>query len=363
MIFDDKNIYHEKCICKDMTYYSFFPKKLKMIEKIAERIEIIQKYNSKILCSKCLTQKYYRLANIIWPNNIQHIINHHKYYPSEYFVQIIMHCVILNNSIINPPLQITLDEISIFSYIILHYNKLLILDALMKQGSYPRYSANSDGIDKYIYSEHSGVIAIENKLAGNIIIAANSNRIDVNDNNIYLPTNSNILAEHPFLFHTHPVTHNIESTYKPDSKLSYAGRLDEGILYEFPSANDVLNFIKYRKQGMAQASIVIAPEGIYVVRPLIYKQTHNINKEYHNKLQGFIINLERKAVKKYKNLKNISKPSVFHNHISPDQSFIQMYNNFTTQINIFIEYYPRQKKNGEWILPEISLPYIDIDTN
>src|SRR5438105_2479370 len=82
-------------------------------------------------------------------------------------------------------------QIKNFNYITLHYNKLLIIDALMDQGSYPRYSLwdQMDGHEKFIYSEHSGVITVKNDSINNIIVSAETNRIDATDKNIYLPIN------------------------------------------------------------------------------------------------------------------------------------------------------------------------------
>ncbi len=348
------NIYYEKCIDKTMPYYPFFLTKLDTVEKISKRI-----INDKLIanyCPDCITKKCYQLGNIIWPTNMRHIMNVHKTYPNEYFIKIIINSTIINGTIINPPLQINPSKIKYFCYVILHSNKLLILDALMKQGSYPRYVSGED-IKRYIYSEHSGAISVENSRVKNIIVST-EDRIDATDDDIYLPTNSDLLAKHPFLFHTHPITQSHKTNTNQYSIQVYAGRLDDGILYEFPSANDIFNFIKYRRHGLAQASIVVAPEGLYVTRPLIFQMDNMVDKSFHKNLQKYILQLEKMAVDKYGKIVNIQHPDIFHQNVSNDISYIKLYNNFLKKINLYVEYYPRQNKNNEWVLPEIHLPYV-----
>ena len=146
---------------------------------------------------------------------------------------------------------------------------LLIIDALVKQGSYPRYIVDNNSVKKYIYSEHSGVLNLtSNDKINNVVVSTESSRIDSHDTNIYLPINTDILSKHEFLFHTHPNT------------TTYAGRMNEGIIYELPSANDILNFVKYHNNGVAQASIIAAPEGIYVVRLIVYEKQLDITMEF-----------------------------------------------------------------------------------
>jgi len=375
-----KNIlFYEKCDKTSMPTYSFFIDRVVLIQKLSHKIYTKNndtdndtcpiykqskiKINNKCTncidnkctnciinkCSNCIIKKYYKLGNIIWANTLIHKIKHHCSYPSEYFIKNILAMVIVDNYIINPPLQVEPALINCFTYIPLHYNKLLIIDALMHQGSFPRYSMQiSDGQEKYIYSEHSGTISIKNNTIDNIIVSAETNRVDTNDETIYLPINTDVLADYAYLFHTHPNT----------SK--YGGRIKEGIIYEFPSANDLFNFIKYHNNGKAQASIVIAPEGIYVIRQIQYQDILPADKEIFYHLRKFILKLEKMAIKKIKSqIDKISDPDFFHHNVGSDFTCIKLYNKFIEPLNLFIEYYPRTKKNGEWCLQQINLPYIE----
>lgn len=339
-------IYYEKCNNLTMPYYSFFLDKLKQIQQLSKYNNPIYLYNAN--CTKCANTKLYKLGNIVWSNNIKHKISHHKTYPSEYFIQIIINTCIINDTIINPPIQLYPNQIAKFTYIPLHYNKLLILDALMKQGSEPRYQLeNRSGKEKYIYSEHFGVLLLDNKIIDSVITSTESSRIDASDNTIYLPTNTKILAQHEFLFHTHPNT------------ITYAGRINEGIIYEFPSANDLLNFVKFHNEGKAQASIIIAPEGIYVIRPLYYQNKIQTDMKIFYHLRKFILKIERIAINKLKPIPStITTADIFHTKVGSNLRYIRMYNKFIEQFNLFIEYYPREKKNNEWALKQINLQYL-----
>jgi hypothetical protein len=368
-------IYYEKCINVTMPYYPFFIDKIKNIQNVSQKI-YIEKNDDKYYpdnippknnlqytlcdylnntnnrkCKHCVIKIVYKLANIFWPDNIIHIIKHHKRYPSEYFIKVIINTSVYDEYIINPPIQLENDQISLFDYIPLHYNKLLILDALMHQGSCPRYLKPSNENEKYIFSEHSGVISISNKVVDSIVISTETNRIDKNDNNIYLPKNIQYFENHEYLFHTHPNT------------INYGGRINEGILYEFPSSNDILNFIKYHNQGRALSSLIIAPEGIYVIRLIRYQKIISYNLTFFHFFNNFLLRLEKMAIehiKKYICIDKLSNPNIFHKYVSRNFKYIRIYNKFIEQINLFVEYYPRIEKNGEWRLQQIYLQYLDL---
>lgn len=348
-------LYHEKCEQHEMASYPFFIAHLKKIQKLSKKIKPSSSDNtiqSNISnCHKCLPTKYYKLANIVWPNNIKHIIKRHHRYPSEYFINVIINTCIINNCIVNPPLEISHNQIKEFSYLPLHYNKLLIIDALMNQGSEMRYFVPKNRINtknRFIYSEHSGVIAIKNKSIDNIIVSTETNRVDALDDNIYLPINTELFKNHEYLFHTHPNTS------------TYGGRIPEGIIYEFPSANDILNFIRYHNEGIVQASLIVAPEGIYVIRQIWDQDKYKIDLDMYNFLKKFILKIEKSAINKFKDiLPTISDPEIFHNKVGMDFTCIKKYNRFLEPYNIFVEYYPRKKINNEWRLPQINLQYLD----
>lgn len=360
-------IYYELCDQTTMPFYPFFTKKLKKIQKLTKYIPdsntdnrisnkneydthvngIIEKKRRK--CSECSMDTLYRLGNIIWDNNINHLIDHHFSYPSLYFIQVIINSCIIDDIIVNPPIELEKKQIPLFDYIPLSYNKLLIIDALMYQGSYPRYVIMRDGNEKYIYSEHSGALSMDNKVINNIIVSTQTDRIDPADNNIFLPNNIPEFKEFEYLFHTHP------------NASKYGGRIKEGIVYEFPSANDIFNFIKYYNEGIVNASIIVSPEGIYVIRPVKWIDKYEVDHKLFTHLKKFILKLEQDALNNLKRqsiLNRISNPNTFQKKIAQDMKYITLYNQYINDKNIHIEYYPREKKNDEWCLRPIMLQYI-----
>lgn len=353
-------IFYEKCNHNSMSTYPFFINKLETIEKIVPRQKIeknnensnrfkqslIKNILNQKKCRDCGHTKMFKLGNIIWTDNIKHLIESHQSYPSEYFIKVILNTVVMDGKIINPPIQLNYKQTNHFTYLPLHYNKLLIIDALMHQGSFPRYENEKN--KNYLYSEHSGIISVNNGIIDNIIVSAETDRTDIGDDNIFLPKNTPYMAKYEYLFHTHPNT------------MTYAGRINEGIIYEFPSANDLYNFIKYHNEGKVQASLIVAPEGIYVIRPIFYQDKINIKMELFHYLKKYILKLEKHAMNaNKKNLDKLTDPDIFHREISHNFKYINMYNKLIEPSNLFVEFYPREKKkNGEWGLRTISLPYI-----
>lgn len=323
----NNDYYFEKCNNCTMMTYPFFFDKLKQIELLVDTVEIDTIESN---CDICRSLTGYKLSNIIWSSKLHHMCNIHHRYPSEFFIKVILNTVIIGTHIINKPIELNLDKISHFNYIPLHYNKLLVLDALMKQGSWPRYEKDDAN---YIYSEHSGSLTIKNNTIDTIIIYTDTNRSDPNDEVIFLPNNTPDQSSHEYLFHTHPNTKK------------YAGRINEGIVYEFPSANDIFNFIKYHSNGKIQGSIIIAPEGTYIIRLINFAKMITHDKKFYLDLKKKIGELESEAIDKLSSsINHLSEADTFHKKVSSNFSYIDSYNKFIEPHNIYIEYYPREKK-------------------
>ena len=47
-------------------------------------------------------------------------------------------------------------------------------------------------------------------------------------------------------------------------------------------------------------------------------------------------------------------------YVANNRKYIDKYNSVLKSHNIYVEYYCRKKKNGEWILPKIDLQYIKV---
>lgn len=347
---ENKLYYCEKCDNYTMHFYPFIIDKLVSIQKLCVRDRKKLSANVSRLVNKSYpkSKHIYKLSSVLWDDSIMNNILNKKSYPSEYFINLLLNIIIFNGKILNPPIYLNPDQIKKFTYVKMEYNSLIIIDGLFNQGSMPRYYLEVD--DRFIYSEHSGVISINNNTIDNIIVSTETKRIGVNDPNIYLPINSDTFKKYPYIFHTHPNTK------------TYAGRIDQGIFYELPSVSDILNFVKYYNYGNLQASIIFTPEGTYVLRPIKYIDALEIDEHSISRVQKCIANIEHIAITKYSKLftqdvKN-EWPDIFHNTISSDLEFVDRLNQILKHNLIYVEFYPRIKVNNEWMFRKLNLPYM-----
>ncbi|MBA3751020.1 MAG: hypothetical protein H0X03_09070 [Nitrosopumilus sp.] len=332
--------YIERCNNKEANVHSNFFNCLNRVENILDIIKPENSINIKLICNNCQNKSYYLLSNIYWPSDVEHRILKHKKYPSNEFIKMISNIHIIKNSIINPPIIVPVKKFKNIKYVYLSKNDLLKIDGLMESGSNPIYELG----DNNVYTEHSGVLELKKGKISSIVINTDTNRQSDKDQNILLPINSPNFETHAFIYHTHPNTKIL------------AGRIDQGILYEFPSASDIFNFIKYNKDYLLQSSIIIAPEGTYVIRCLDMTKKIIVNKK--NDLLKYILHLEKKAITKH-NSPKINEPNYFHTNISQDMSFIKKYNKYIESWNIYVEYYPREQYNDHWFLRPFTLSWIE----
>jgi hypothetical protein len=148
----------------------------------------------------------------------------------------------------------------IISWISLDTNGLNILDGLYDIGSNKIYIEKNKNVftsKKNRYSEHSGFIYF-NKNKIDKITVLNNSRVETSDPTIYMPNNTLEALKVDYLYHTHPKTPYIGS------------RIKVGIVYEFPSISDIIHYIEHHNNGRLLGSIIIAPEGIYIIHKNIF---------------------------------------------------------------------------------------------
>ena len=185
----------------------------------------------------------------------------------------------------------------------------------------------------FVYSEHSGLLDFKNSSLQKIIINSKKNRIDSLDKEIYMPNNMIEAYDFEYMFHTHP------PTPKPGS------RAKDGILYEFPSTSDIFHFIEHYNNGITQGSIIVAPEGLYIIKSYglknldekIFIKDENKTEELIDEVMN---NIQDLAIQKYgTKFKNNYSFSV----IAQNKTFVKKFNNTLKKYNIFIDYKPRKK--------------------
>nr|QBK88959.1 MAG: uncharacterized protein LCMiAC02_00520 [Mimivirus LCMiAC02] len=306
------------------------------------------KYKHCLICKqKNITTGLYELHDIRWENGLYHYIKEHNIKPSDKFIDMIFRYQTNAKNIKTRKLA-KIKGIKIIkqnkSYIKLDRNQILILDALMKHGSYKRYVDSKNKLF-FRYSEHAGLLDFDNNGLERIIVSGNTTRVDVNDDDIFLPGDMIDMFDYEYIFHTHPATKGIAG-----------GRAPYGILYEFPSIGDIFHFIDHYNEGDTQGSIVITSEGMYVIRKHKFddkKIKINENKLYKDMYRTHK-HVQKKAIKKYGTK---FTPHEFYSNIAQNKTYIDILNNVLKKYQLFIDFYPRTlDKKNKWIIDTIYLP-------
>jgi hypothetical protein len=224
-------------------------------------------------------------------------------------------------------------------------NNLMILDAMMNQGGHTK--KYEDKNKRLRYSEHLGMLDFNHKGLERIIVSTIPGLEYEDDPDIILPDNPLDALDYEYIFHTHPPT-------------PYPGaRVKENILYEFPSINDLYHFAEHYNQGNTQGSIIIAPEGIYLLTSKKKQITIPPFESTYKNLVNQIFDIQLNAMSKY-NYDFKKEPDMFYRKVAQDTSYIKKYNKLIAQYwknDIRIMYKPRKlDANDNWYLPSIYLP-------
>jgi uncharacterized protein (DUF1499 family) len=245
-------------------------------------------------------------------------------------------------------------------------NQINIIDGLYEIGSNQIYIEKKKNISesKIIrFSEHSGFIYFEKNKVVNINIISGS-RVEQSDPLIYMPKNCLEALKVKYIFHTHPKTPYIGS------------RIKDGIIYEFPSISDIIHFIDHHNNGILLGSIIISPEGIYIIRKNNFNNK-NITVDYDimiSNLEEIFLECYNDSYNKYSFIdyqkyiinKEIKLPDkIFYDNIAINYEYINKINKVLIKYDIFIDYYARiffNKSNiftNKWILDDIYVPLIN----
>jgi hypothetical protein len=227
---------------------------------------------------------------------------------------------------------------------ILERNQLIILDNLMYSGK------SRDYIDKnknFRYSEHAGLLDFDKHSLEKILISGKTNRQDRDDPEILLPQNMPDALDYEFMFHTHPPT-------------PYPGaRAKNGILYEFPSVSDIYHFIEHYNKGETQGSMVISPEGIYIIHSTSGNNVINIpsDDKIFNKIISDTYKIQSEAISEHGS-EYLNNDNFFKNVIS-DHKYIKKFNGILKKYlddQIYVEYIARKKdKSGNYVIDKLIL--------
>lgn len=240
-------------------------------------------------------------------------------------------------------------------YFKLDYNQLQVLDSLMGAGGYEkRYIDRSKNLR---FSEHFGLLDFSKTRLQKIIVSAKPGREDENDMEILLPMDLPDIKEYEYMFHTHP------PTPFPGS------RIQEGVLYEFPSISDIYHFADHYNSGETQGSLVIAPEGIYLIKAIdgLKKIEYPKSEKVFNRLGDGVFQIQHLAIEKYNLTEAYEVESnIFYSQISQDNEFLKMFNRLIEhywgpQIKIYLKPRVFDEKVNKWVVKSLLLPVISYE--
>ncbi len=248
---------------------------------------------------------------------------------------------------------------------LLNTNSINIINGLYEIGSNQIYTEKNKNIKETKisrYSEHFGFIYFDKNKVSNIDVIT-MYRVDQSDPIIYMPKTCLEILKVEYIFHTHPKTPYIGS------------RIKNGAFYEFPSISDITHFIEHHNDGKLVASIVISPEGIYIIRknnfninPIIVDYDIlilDLNDIYSECFNDSYLKYSFIDYTKYKLNNEIKLPEdFFYERIANNYEYIQKINNVLIKYDLFIEYYARTYYDKQiialdkWIFDDIYLPGI-----
>jgi hypothetical protein len=232
-------------------------------------------------------------------------------------------------------------------YFKLDYNQILILDSLLDIGG--KEKKFFDKNNNLRYSEHFGLLDFDQNSLSKIIISSKIMREDDDDIDILLPNDIIDIKHFEFMFHTHP----------PTPTPGYRARY--GVLYEFPSISDIFHFAKHYNNGETQGSIVIAPEGIYILYTL--EKNHKIkipSDEIFNEMQNESYKIQQQAINKYGI--DITE-HLFYSVISQNVFYFNLFKkiiniHFNKKIKIKFIKRSFDKRLNKWVIHKFFLPIL-----
>jgi hypothetical protein len=221
------------------------------------------------------------------------------------------------------------------------------MDALMRHGGYKYYSDKDMNV--FRYSEHAGLLDFNATKLERVVVSGNTTRVDEGDDDIFLPEVMIDMYDYEYIFHTHP------PTPRP------GGRAELGVLYEFPSIGDIFHFLDHHNGGKTQGSVVIAAEGMYIIRKYTM-DTKKIRINEDKMFRGFNYVSSRAQTLSLRKYGDRFSTTKFYSKIAQDDKYIKMINKILNKYSLHIDYYPRIKdKKGRWIIDTVYLPVYPVE--
>lgn len=233
--------------------------------------------------------------------------------------------------------------------VLLSYKHLSILDELMYMGAKKVFGKRNEQ-----YIEHAGLLDINDSgKVDKIIINTHRNFSAEDDKEILFNYDLPDIQENELIFHTHPPTGGVY------------GRLEDDMVYDPPSPEDIIHFMENYNEGVVQNSLVITLEGYYVIKcKKLGLNTITIEDEeyFMTKYEKELNKLQNKALKRHRDGNKIVKNKEnFFNKI--DDNILDSINRFLENYNIEIDFTKRSynKKIKKYVVLKLYLEIIPIE--
>jgi hypothetical protein len=233
--------------------------------------------------------------------------------------------------------------------VMLSYKHLSILDELMFMGAKKVFGRKNEQ-----YIEHAGLLDINDSgKVDKIIINTHRNFSAKDDKEILFNYDLPEIQENELIFHTHPPTGGVY------------GRIEDDMVYDPPSPEDIIHFMENYNDGVVQNSLVITLEGYYVIKcKKLGLNTIKIEDEeyFMTKYEKELNKLQNRALKRHSNGKKLVKNKEnFFNNI--DDNILDSINKFLENYNIEIDFTKRSynKKIKKYVVIKLYLEIIPIE--
>ena len=325
---------------------------LSLITEIINKSKKKKIDNECFICKKKFNHEYFYKKKLNIKDFEIHLLKKHNLINNDLYKELCSSSLILRENNIE--------------WCLINNNDINIIDGLYEIGSNQIYKQKNKNIFNskiFRFSEHSGFIYFEKNKISNISVI-NISRTDQSDPLIYLPKNCIEALKVNYIFHTHPKTPYIGS------------RIKNGIIYEFPSISDIIHFIEHHNNGKLLGSIIIAPEGIYIIRKNNFNKK-NIIVDYDlliSDLEEIFFECYNDSYSTYSYINynefkinnEIKIPdNIFYEKIAINYNYINKINNVLIKYDLYIDYYARILLNkpklfiNRWILDFIYVPMIN----
>jgi hypothetical protein len=326
-------------------------RKLLMLES---KLNSLKRYHKHVIwkCPLCpngkpVSDRTFQFKNMCWDRALRHQIEQHYWKPSSLFTDFILGStleLLQNNKVALSGRLAPNDPHGQEPHsLVMTRNQWSILDTLMQAGGKKYWM---DQQNKPRYSETAGYLTSVDDHISEITIGS-SEESDPKDPSILFPNDMPQMAEHEYYFHTHPPT-------------PFPGyRVKDGILYEFPSANDISHFLYQTTFGKTKGSIILAPEGVYILTRDPEKTTseHLTDKQMQT-YEHWMSKIEDKAMRHFKLTPNGEPPDldIFYEEIASNHKYANLLHNKLQRWGIKMHYLSRIKNGDRWIIDGGRLP-------